>query len=128
MPELLKARFPRIAVLVLIFPLYLFLEGSGDHRDLHSFPTRRSSDLVARAPGPFKARLDTRSDAAWHDPRVRRRQRSEEHTSELQSRQYLVCRLLLEKKKGFRKNADARKIEGYSRSLRRTFEKRPKLV
>src|SRR3712207_7440476 len=27
-------------------------------------------------------------------------ERSEEHTSELQSRQYLVCRLLLEKKKG----------------------------
>src|SRR3712207_9080419 len=31
-----------------------------------------------------------------HHPRV---ERSEEHTSELQSRQYLVCRLLLEKKK-----------------------------
>ena len=31
--------------------------------------------------------------------RVRVRGRSEEHTSELQSRQYLVCRLLLEKKK-----------------------------
>src|SRR3712207_7984480 len=30
-----------------------------------------------------------------------RRVRSEEHTSELQSRQYLVCRLLLEKKKSF---------------------------
>src|SRR5258707_9738574 len=30
--------------------------------------------------------------------------RSEEHTSELQSRQYLVCRLLLEKKKTLRKN------------------------
>src|SRR3712207_7287880 len=29
----------------------------------------------------------------------RNRPRSEEHTSELQSRQYLVCRLLLEKKK-----------------------------
>src|SRR3712207_8889164 len=28
-----------------------------------------------------------------------RRERSEEHTSELQSRQYLVCRLLLEQKK-----------------------------
>src|SRR3712207_9254051 len=28
--------------------------------------------------------------------------RSEEHTSELQSRQYLVCRLLLEKKKNYR--------------------------
>src|SRR3712207_1334207 len=32
---------------------------------------------------------------AW----LRTRPRSEEHTSELQSRQYLVCRLLLEKKK-----------------------------
>src|SRR3712207_7869230 len=32
-------------------------------------------------------------------PPSRRRPRSEEHTSELQSRQYLVCRLLLEKKK-----------------------------
>src|SRR3712207_7284399 len=31
--------------------------------------------------------------------RVLERARSEEHTSELQSRQYLVCRLLLEKKK-----------------------------
>src|SRR6476620_12294882 len=32
-------------------------------------------------------------------PSLCRRRRSEEHTSELQSRQYLVCRLLLEKKK-----------------------------
>src|SRR3712207_7057196 len=31
---------------------------------------------------------------------VRGEDRSEEHTSELQSRQYLVCRLLLEKKNG----------------------------
>src|SRR5258707_4472815 len=31
------------------------------------------------------------------------RTRSEEHTSELQSRQYLVCRLLLEKKKKMRR-------------------------
>src|SRR5438445_6006447 len=30
---------------------------------------------------------------------LKERARSEEHTSELQSRQYLVCRLLLEKKK-----------------------------
>src|SRR5947209_10412674 len=35
-------------------------------------------------------------DAAALEPRAAR---SEEHTSELQSRQYLVCRLLLEKKK-----------------------------
>src|SRR3712207_9052005 len=32
-------------------------------------------------------------------PALPARRRSEEHTSELQSRQYLVCRLLLEKKK-----------------------------
>src|SRR3712207_8309002 len=31
--------------------------------------------------------------------------RSEEHTSELQSRQYLVCRLLLEKKKNTRRHS-----------------------
>src|SRR3712207_7537957 len=34
-----------------------------------------------------------------HEERAPARRRSEEHTSELQSRQYLVCRLLLEKKK-----------------------------
>src|SRR3712207_8297095 len=38
--------------------------------------------------------------------------RSEEHTSELQSRQYLVCRLLLEKKK---------KLPTYPRSLTISF-------
>src|SRR3712207_8417071 len=32
-----------------------------------------------------------------HERELRHRRRSEEHTSELQSRQYLVCRLLLEK-------------------------------
>src|SRR3712207_8072886 len=32
--------------------------------------------------------------------------RSEEHTSELQSRQYLVCRLLLEKKKKIKNSTD----------------------
>src|SRR3712207_9432115 len=41
--------------------------------------------------------------ARYHDARPvapsRACRRSEEHTSELQSRQYLVCRLLLEKKK-----------------------------
>src|SRR3712207_8492890 len=36
------------------------------------------------------------------DTASRRGVRSEEHTSELQSRQYLVCRLLLEKKKTIR--------------------------
>src|SRR5438445_2177192 len=36
------------------------------------------------------------------------RSRSEEHTSELQSRQYLVCRLLLEKKKNRKADLPAR--------------------
>src|SRR3712207_7078150 len=38
-------------------------------------------------------------DEIAHRVRGHRGVRSEEHTSELQSRQYLVCRLLLEKKK-----------------------------
>src|SRR3712207_8580022 len=37
--------------------------------------------------------------------------RSEEHTSELQSRQYLVCRLLLEKKKKNNKHRSMHKIQ-----------------
>src|SRR3712207_7400465 len=37
--------------------------------------------------------------------RSRREVRSEEHTSELQSRQYLVCRLLLEKKKNHKQKS-----------------------
>src|SRR3712207_7409035 len=41
--------------------------------------------------------LDELAHDAQHAPGVR----SEEHTSELQSRQYLVCRLLLEKKKKY---------------------------
>src|SRR5438445_5463642 len=39
------------------------------------------------------------SDVIAYDRLVNPKLRSEEHTSELQSRQYLVCRLLLEKKK-----------------------------
>src|SRR3712207_7338918 len=43
--------------------------------------------------------IDSPIHAAFPDIEVR----SEEHTSELQSRQYLVCRLLLEKKKHHKK-------------------------
>src|SRR3712207_7203661 len=42
-----------------------------------------------------------------HEDRARR---SEEHTSELQSRQYLVCRLLLEKKKKTIHIVDTRQV------------------
>src|SRR5258707_2709823 len=50
----------------------------------------------ATSVSPRKPRL---SWAAPLPSRSRATKRSEEHTSELQSRQYLVCRLLLEKKK-----------------------------
>src|SRR3712207_8330574 len=50
----------------------------------------------------FRGRANRRLVAHWFQALVRGKQipegRSEEHTSELQSRQYLVCRLLLEKK------------------------------
>src|SRR3712207_8185927 len=46
---------------------------------------------------PARAHRPTRGPRRSRDRR--RPRRSEEHTSELQSRQYLVCRLLLEKKK-----------------------------
>src|SRR5205809_5736931 len=70
-------------------------------RALHSFPTRRSSDLRRRArrrrPRSFRRRRPARSRGSRRWPPTA--ERSEEHTSELQSRLQLVCRLLLEKKK-----------------------------
>src|SRR5207237_8446495 len=91
------------------------------HCDVLSFPTRRSSDLSVTVPGavagwkalhgrfghlPWKDifqpaifyaeqgyPLSEQTHAYWQE------NRSEEHTSELQSHLNLVCRLLLEKKK-----------------------------
>src|SRR3712207_7233524 len=62
----------------------------------------RRRDRVARrragGGGVREHRQADRPHAVRGDP-ADGRPRSEEHTSELQSRQYLVCRLLLEKKK-----------------------------
>src|SRR5437879_9026866 len=52
-------------------------------------------------------------------PGPRQPRRSEEHTSELQSPMYLVCRLLLEKKKKNKKNKITKKIT-YSRKITMT--------
>src|SRR3712207_8490994 len=52
---------------------------------------------ASRAEGGTRAGRGRRRRACR--PRRASARRSEEHTSELQSRQYLVCRLLLEKKK-----------------------------
>src|SRR5207244_11137161 len=89
-----------------------------DHRALHSFPTRRSSDLecgVLEGGADVERWVRTRVEATGvkiEEPAARllaercgtdvrrlRNDRSEEHTSELQSPDHLVCRLLLEKKK-----------------------------
>src|SRR3712207_8163545 len=63
---------------------------------------RHAEDPQRRSSGAFGIVLvrDRRPEHAG-DPvaHVRLEARSEEHMSELQSRQYLVCRLLLEKKK-----------------------------
>src|SRR3712207_6862094 len=59
-------------------------------------PSAAARSPPARRRCPCRARCGRR--ARGSRPR-RDRCRSEEHTSELQSRQYLVCRLLLEKKK-----------------------------
>src|SRR5437762_1556898 len=88
-------------------------------QDSHSFPTRRSSDLRAR---PFMVGVLAVAGIAVDDPvlpfpgklpegHVGRHladfaKRSEEHTSELQSPMYLVCRLLLEKKKIYKQPDD----------------------
>src|SRR5207249_12190874 len=91
----------------------LSLYSSRHPPDLHSFPTRRSSDLqltlnhgvyLTKAVGGTPVAID--AVALWKpqlvvvdiEMRLPER-RSEEHTSELQSRFDLVCRLLLEKKK-----------------------------
>src|SRR3989449_9890576 len=53
--------------------------------------------------GQTAAALDGRGEATFWNPAglatLKKNERSEEHTSELQSRLHLVCRLLLEKKK-----------------------------
>src|SRR5205809_6167226 len=98
----------------------LFFYCYGDHRALLSFPTRRSSDLADLLVGealdlPQHDHLaELRREPVEHPaerlPRVQSQHRrfrmavrSEEHTSELQSRLHLVCRLLLEKKKKIKK-------------------------
>src|SRR5690606_39358675 len=92
------------------------------HRNVHSFPTRRSSDLEVnytieeykQAVKDYKTTnsknkkreieeiIDTVKNnfKSTLDNKIKDRisKRSEEHTSELQSRENLVCRLLLEKK------------------------------
>src|SRR5690606_40229493 len=112
--------FPRLLLLT-SFSLSCY----DDLRALHSFPTRRSSDLPSKGLAAMASRYWAMAwsrrpaCASWcalscgsliviSDPQLRAHQlaRSEEHTSELQSRENLVCRLLLEKKKKTRNNSE----------------------
>src|SRR5947209_14403105 len=83
-------------------------------RSEHDAAVKLLKDALDREPGPeltekVKLRLgvclaakgDTKGALGQLEPIARNEKspRSEEHTFELQSRQYLVCRLLLEKKK-----------------------------
>src|SRR5699024_12193349 len=100
----------------LLSRLFILFLASGPPSALHSFPTRRSSDLNHLAPATLPRRFcpvlpghicslpvehpvrhDSRDRTVLFGPSSSTL-RSEEHTSELQSRFDLVCRLLLEKK------------------------------
>src|SRR5688500_20375824 len=100
---------------MLFTPLSTFLSlcSSVAHSALHSFPTRRSSDLSASSI-PLRylfppmgcsllscvcGQAETKFVVELEDNEAAFSLRSEEHTSELQSPCNLVCRLLLEKKK-----------------------------
>src|SRR5690606_41380064 len=95
-----------------------FMTSSAPLRALPSFPTRRSSDLRFRTSREQSVWvLNQLQEHGWIEKQVDQATlqstfaftrygrlftepfRSEEHTSELQSRENLVCRLLLEKKK-----------------------------
>src|SRR5438034_9254027 len=84
---------------------YFYLYCSRVHHVLHSFPTRRSSDLVPGIASRLRPAFSrpTLFALPWGNVQliafITGKTRSEEHTSELQSHSDIVCRLLLEKKK-----------------------------
>src|SRR3712207_8224176 len=63
-----------------------------------ALPILRMTCASSRLSPPARLRPRCEADEQTHARSDPRGNRSEEHTSELQSRQYLVCRLLLEKK------------------------------
>src|SRR5207249_11074844 len=102
--ERLQLSVPRIVTASHRLTSFFFFHCYGPHQDLHSFPTRRSSDLCGSSKSPGNREPEQRAHPrrSWCFSSRRQkafRKRSEEHTSELQSRFDLVCRLLLEKKK-----------------------------
>src|SRR3712207_7186496 len=88
------------------FPYTTLFRSEPGERGEHLHEGERDG-VVARRIALHQRDLERVGGGAEQHERVTRRiagadtreERSEEHTSELQSRQYLVCRLLLEKKK-----------------------------
>src|SRR6266404_8605239 len=68
---------------------FFFLNLEGEIRIYRRYDNQEVL-LGVNKPGMYMGEIPLLLDAPWH--------RSEEHTSELQSLAYLVCRLLLEKK------------------------------
>src|SRR5258708_18770559 len=66
-------------------------------------PIRRHRGHRARVVSLWFSHRNDLRDRPWRGCRAKATVRSEEHTSELQSPDHLVCRLLLEKKKGYHK-------------------------
>src|SRR5436309_10318462 len=76
----------------------------------------RSADVPSRRPHS-DPRLVSGADALRRRPNRPLGARSEEHTSELQSRENLVCRLLLEKKKKKKKDNNSKTHRRHKRSI-----------
>src|SRR3712207_9022101 len=85
-----------------LFPYTTLFRSDGDVGPGGPAPGARGESRVAAAAAAERRGFRPKprgAGAGARDALSRARARSEEHTSELQSRQYLVCRLLLEKKK-----------------------------
>src|SRR5436309_8905563 len=80
-----------------LFPYTTLFRSPTTRREYSAFEIER---VVNAHPSVLEsAAVGVPSPTGGRSPPVRSRRRSEEHTSELQSRENLVCRLLLEKKK-----------------------------
>src|SRR5947209_19390181 len=90
-----------IDITVLIFVFFFLMIRRPPRSTLFPYTTLFRSSPTAASTGEinpdFKESLTSSCTTLSLSPTAQ--YRSEEHTSELQSRQYLVCRLLLEKKK-----------------------------
>src|SRR5687768_18297434 len=87
----------QVRVSVIFFLIFFFNDTATT--EIYTLSLHDALPIWSRPPRPCSVRVARRRGAgARRRPRGWRR-RSEEHTSELQSRLHLVCRLLLEKKK-----------------------------